>query len=98
MKSWFSADLSAISQLPVNQLSAKELASHPYVSYKQARVIERQVPEERQVTGLGEPSLTGGVHGIRPGAVTALLLIPIDKNQVIHRILMPIKNRLSVSL
>ena len=68
MKSWFSADLSAISQLPVNQLSAKELASHPYVSYKQARVIERQVRKKGKLQG-----------GIRPGAVTALLLIPIDK-------------------
>ena len=51
MKSWFSADLSAISQLPVNQLSAKELASHPYVSYKQARVIERQVRKKGKLQG-----------------------------------------------
>lgn len=43
MKSWFSVDLSAIRQLLVNQLSAKELASHPYVSYKQARIIEKMI-------------------------------------------------------
>ena len=51
MKSWFSADLSAISQLPVNLLSAKELARHPYVSYKQARVIERQVRKKGKLQG-----------------------------------------------
>ena len=51
MKSWFSADRSAISLLPVNQLSAKELASHPYVSYKQARVIERQVRKKGKLQG-----------------------------------------------
>lgn len=41
MKSWFSVDPSVISHLFVNQLSAKKLASHPYVSYKQARIIEK---------------------------------------------------------
>ncbi|WP_455623546.1 ComEA family DNA-binding protein [Parabacteroides sp.] len=51
MKSWFSVELSAISQLPVNQLSVKELASHPYVSYKQARVIERQVRKKGKLQG-----------------------------------------------
>ena len=43
MKSWFSVDPSVISHLFVNQLSAKKLASHPYVSYKQARIIEKMI-------------------------------------------------------
>lgn len=51
MKSWFSVDLSSIRQLNVNQMSAKELASHPYVSYKQARVIERQIRKKGKLQG-----------------------------------------------
>ena len=51
MKSWFSIDLSAIRQLNVNQLSAKELACHPYVSYQQARIIERQIQKRGGLSG-----------------------------------------------
>ena len=47
MKSWFSVDPSVISHLFVNQLSAKKLASHPYVSYKQARIIEKMIRKKR---------------------------------------------------
>ena len=57
MKSWFSVDLSAIRQLLVNQLSAKELASHPYVSYKQARVIEKMTRKKGKLQGWEDLSL-----------------------------------------
>ena len=57
MKSWFSVDLSAIRQLLVNQLSAKELASHPYVSYKQARVIEKMIRKKGKLQGWEDLSL-----------------------------------------
>lgn len=57
MKSWFSIDLSAISQLSVNQLSAKKLACHPYVSYKQARAIEHLVHQKGKLTGWENLSL-----------------------------------------
>lgn len=52
MKSWFSVDPSVISHLFVNQLSAKKLASHPYVSYKQARIIEKMI-RKKEITRLG---------------------------------------------
>ncbi|WP_297903983.1 helix-hairpin-helix domain-containing protein [uncultured Parabacteroides sp.] len=57
MKSWFSADLSAISQLFVNQLSAKELACHPYVSYKQAKIIEKTIRRKGKLRGWDDLSL-----------------------------------------
>lgn len=57
MKSWFSVDLSVISQLPVNQLSAKELACHPYVSYKQARIIEKMIRKKGKIQGWEDLSL-----------------------------------------
>lgn len=57
MKSWFTVDQSAICQLSVNQLSAKKLASHPYVSYKQARIIERQVQKKGRLEGWTDLSL-----------------------------------------
>jgi DNA uptake protein ComE-like DNA-binding protein len=38
---WFHADSSFIAQLPVNYLPADTLAKHPYLSYKQARSIDR---------------------------------------------------------
>lgn len=57
MKSWFSVDQSAICQLSVNQLSAKKLSSHPYVSYKQAQIIERQVRKKGRLQGWTDLSL-----------------------------------------
>ncbi len=57
MKSWFSVDLSAIRQLFVNQLSAKELASHPYISYKQARIIEKMIRKKGKLQGWEDLSL-----------------------------------------
>ena len=57
MKSWFSVDPSVISHLFVNQLSAKELASHPYVSYKQARIIEKMIRKKGNLQGWEDLSL-----------------------------------------
>ncbi|MDD2953076.1 MAG: helix-hairpin-helix domain-containing protein [Parabacteroides sp.] len=57
MKSWFSVDSSAISRLNVNQLSAKELASHPYVSYKQANIIEKMIRKKGRLQGWEDLSL-----------------------------------------
>ncbi|WP_368323117.1 ComEA family DNA-binding protein, partial [Parabacteroides distasonis] len=57
MKSWFSVDPSVISHLFVNQLSAKELASHPYVSYKQARIIEKMIRKKGKLQGWEDLSL-----------------------------------------
>lgn len=57
MKSWFSVDPSAISRLSVNQLSAKELASHPYVSYKQARIIEKMIRKKGKLQSWEDLSL-----------------------------------------
>lgn len=51
MKSWFSVDPSAIRPLNVNQLSAKELARHPYISYQQARIIEKQIQKRGKLSG-----------------------------------------------
>lgn len=57
MKSWFSVDRSVINQLHVNQMSAKNLARHPYISYKQALVIEQQVRKKGKLAGWDELSL-----------------------------------------
>ena len=57
MKSWFSVDPSVISHLFVNQLSAKKLASHPYVSYKQARIIEKMIRKKGKLQGWEDLSL-----------------------------------------
>lgn len=54
MKSWFSVEVSAVCQLKVNQLSAKKLASHPYVSYQQAAVIEQLVKQRGRISGWDE--------------------------------------------
>ena len=51
LKSWFSVDSSAIHQLPINHLSAKKLASHPYLNYRQAQTIERLVKQKRKLSG-----------------------------------------------
>lgn len=77
MKSWFSVDPSVISHLFVNQLSAKELASHPYVSYKQARIIEKMIRKKREFTRLGGFIPIGRVSGARTTTITILSFIPL---------------------
>jgi hypothetical protein len=41
LQKWFCADPRLIRKLPVNSLPADSLARHPYVSYRQARVIKQ---------------------------------------------------------
>ncbi|WP_165157590.1 helix-hairpin-helix domain-containing protein [Parabacteroides sp. ZJ-118] len=57
LEAWFSADPSAIRRLPVNQLSAKELARHPYVSDRQARSIEKMTRKKGRLQGWEDLSL-----------------------------------------
>ena len=40
LKTWFIVDTNFIRKIPVNQRTFKQLAAHPYISYKQARTIE----------------------------------------------------------
>ena len=51
LRGWFAVDSAAVRRLPVNKLSARELARHPYVSYRQAYAIERLRRQEGAVTG-----------------------------------------------
>lgn len=48
---WFSVDTSAIRRLALNRLTAKELSKHPYISYRQARVIEQLVKQKGKLSG-----------------------------------------------
>lgn len=41
LQKWFHVDTSFIAKIPVNHLSVEALAKHPYISYKQARVLQR---------------------------------------------------------
>lgn len=51
MKSWFSVDSSAIYPLKVNQISRDSLIRHPYLSYKQARVIRQLLKQKSRLSG-----------------------------------------------
>lgn len=51
MKSWFSVDSSAICPLKVNQIPRDSLIRHPYLSYKQARVIKQLLKQKSRLTG-----------------------------------------------
>lgn len=51
MKSWFSADVSAICRLTVNKMSLKELCRHPYINYQQARIIEQLRKQKGKLAG-----------------------------------------------
>lgn len=48
---WFEADTSHIRKLAVNRLSVEDLARHPYLSYKQARVITRLHERKGNLSG-----------------------------------------------
>lgn len=48
---WFEADTSAIQKRPINQLSFEALSRHPYLSYKQARVIIRMRERKGNLSG-----------------------------------------------
>ena len=51
MKSWFSADLSLICQLIVNKVSMNDLQKHPYINYRQARIIGQLRKQKGKLTG-----------------------------------------------
>jgi competence ComEA-like helix-hairpin-helix protein len=42
LQNWFYADTSFIAKLPVNLLPSDSLAKHPYITYRQARVLWQQ--------------------------------------------------------
>lgn len=49
--SWFSADISLISKLNVNDLSQDSLRRHPYIDYRQAKVIAQLRKQKGKLTG-----------------------------------------------
>lgn len=51
MKSWFSVDISKIRHLSVHEMSIKELCKHPYINYKQARIIEQLRKQKGKLSG-----------------------------------------------
>lgn len=51
MKSWFSADLSLICRLIVNKVSTNDLQKHPYINYRQARIIGQLRKQKGKLTG-----------------------------------------------
>jgi DNA uptake protein ComE-like DNA-binding protein len=48
---WFHADASFISKLPVNDLPSDSLAKHPYLNYKQARILQQLRHRKGRLTG-----------------------------------------------
>jgi competence ComEA-like helix-hairpin-helix protein len=48
---WFTADASHVRKLRVNALPMDSLRKHPYISYRQARAIERFRRQKRQLSG-----------------------------------------------
>lgn len=57
LRKWFTADSSLIIPIHLNHLTAKEIARHPYISYKQARIIENIVKRKGPIKNFGELSL-----------------------------------------
>lgn len=51
MKSWFSADMSMICLLDVHKMSIKDLQKHPYIDYRQARIIDQLRKQKGKLTG-----------------------------------------------
>jgi DNA uptake protein ComE-like DNA-binding protein len=49
--SWFTADSTLISKLPVNELSQDSLRRHPYINYNQAKIITRLRQQKGKLTG-----------------------------------------------
>jgi DNA uptake protein ComE-like DNA-binding protein len=48
---WFTVDASLIKKLNVNELNLDELNRHPYIDYKQAKVITQLVRKKGKLTG-----------------------------------------------
>jgi competence ComEA-like helix-hairpin-helix protein len=51
LQNWFYADTSFIAKLPVNNLSYESLAKHPYLSWKQARVLHQLCRRKGRIDG-----------------------------------------------
>lgn len=51
MKSWFTVDSTVICKLKVNQISKDSLIRHPYLSYKQARVLRQLLKQKSRLSG-----------------------------------------------
>ena len=51
LQNWFHADTSFIAKLPVNHLSSEALAKHPYISYKQARIMQQLCRRKGRLDG-----------------------------------------------
>ena len=49
LRTWFTTDPHLIDSMPINHLSAKEIAAHPYINYKQAKTIEKLVRKKGTV-------------------------------------------------
>jgi DNA uptake protein ComE-like DNA-binding protein len=48
---WFTVDASLIKKLNVNELNFDELNKHPYIDYKQAKIISQLVRKKGKLTG-----------------------------------------------
>jgi DNA uptake protein ComE-like DNA-binding protein len=48
---WFSADASLIKRLDINNLPIDSLSRHPYINYRQARVITQLRKQKGKLTG-----------------------------------------------
>ncbi|MDR2042615.1 MAG: helix-hairpin-helix domain-containing protein [Tannerella sp.] len=48
---WFTVEASHVRKLPVNALPMDSLRKHPYISYRQARAIERLRKQKKQLSG-----------------------------------------------
>jgi hypothetical protein len=51
LHSWFHVDTSFIAKMPVNHLSSDALSKHPYISYKQARVLQQLCSRKGRLDG-----------------------------------------------
>lgn len=55
--SWFTVNASLIDSLQINLLSIKELASHPYINYKQAIIIHKLIHKRGKIKSWNDLSL-----------------------------------------
>ncbi len=51
LKVWFDVDTAFIAKLPVNYLPSDSLVKHPYVNYKQAKIIYQLKRQKGELTG-----------------------------------------------
>jgi DNA uptake protein ComE-like DNA-binding protein len=51
LHTWFHVDTSFIAKLPINHLSSDTLSKHPYISYKQARVLQQLCRRKGRLDG-----------------------------------------------